>query len=157
MKSTKQKLYCYVDETGQDTEGDLFVVSLVVTGDERDELLKLCESIEKKSGKGKFKWGKARQEYRLEYLKLIFSNNSFKRKLRYSVFRDTRDYDLATIVGIAKAVRYHEPNDYTASIYVDGLSKTKRQEYGAQLRKLGISNRNVQGVTKDENKSLIEV
>lgn len=52
---SKQKLYCYVDETGQDTEGDLFVVSLVVTGDERDELLKLCESIEKKSGKGKFK------------------------------------------------------------------------------------------------------
>lgn len=61
---------------------------------------------------------------------------------------------MATIVGIAKAVRYHEPNDYTASIYVDGLSKTKRQEYGAQLRKLGISNRNVQGVTKDENNSL---
>lgn len=27
----KQKLYCYVDETGQDTEGRLFLVSVVVT------------------------------------------------------------------------------------------------------------------------------
>lgn len=34
----KQKIYCYVDETGQDTEGDLFLVALVVTGQERDVL-----------------------------------------------------------------------------------------------------------------------
>ena len=26
------KLYCYVDETGQDTQGCLFLVAVVVTG-----------------------------------------------------------------------------------------------------------------------------
>ena len=30
-----QKLYCYVDETGQNTEGDLFVVSIVLTEKEK--------------------------------------------------------------------------------------------------------------------------
>lgn len=41
MKAVKQKLYCYVDENGQDTKGDIFIVSIVVTGKERDELLVL--------------------------------------------------------------------------------------------------------------------
>ncbi len=31
------KLFCYVDETGQDTQGRLFVVAVVVTGSEREE------------------------------------------------------------------------------------------------------------------------
>lgn len=52
--TAKQKLYCYVDENGQDTKGDIFIVSVVVTGKERDRLLNLCEEIEVESGKGKF-------------------------------------------------------------------------------------------------------
>lgn len=47
MKS-KQKLYCYVDESGQDTKGKLFVVGIVVTGNEKEELsplLRLADAI----------------------------------------------------------------------------------------------------------------
>ena len=150
-----KKLYCYVDETGQDTEGKLFIVSIVVTGEERDELFKLCEEIEKDSGKGKFKWGKAEKNKRSVYLKRIFKTKIFKSKLRYSVFRNLRDYDLATIVAVSKAVHFKEPTlGYTTLVYVDGLSKSKRREYGSQLRKLGIPTRKVQGVTKDENNAL---
>jgi hypothetical protein len=46
--STTQKLYCYVDETGQDTKGDLFLVALVITGSERDEVLREAERIEER-------------------------------------------------------------------------------------------------------------
>lgn len=154
MKDTKQKLYCYVDENGQDTKGDIFIVSVVVTSRERDELLTLCEKIEKESGKGKFKWGKAESTRRLNYLKDIFARRNFRRKLRYSVYRGKTDYDLATIMGIAKAIHLNEPKNYTTLIYVDGLAKTKRHEYGSELRKLGVHTRKVQGVTKDENNSL---
>jgi hypothetical protein len=63
-----QKLYCYVDETGQDTEGRLFVVAVVVIGLEKDRLLQLCEDMESISGKGKFKWGKAGYRQRMVYL-----------------------------------------------------------------------------------------
>jgi len=35
-----QKLYCYVDESGQDTEGEISFVSIVITGTERDGLHK---------------------------------------------------------------------------------------------------------------------
>ena len=152
---TVKKLYCYVDETGQDTQGKLFVVSVVVANNERDALMKLCEKIEKESGKGKFKWGKAEKKLRLDYVKRIFETKIFKGKLRYSVFRDTKDYDLATIVAVSKAIHFKEPaQGYTTLVYVDGLSKSKRHEYGSQLRKLGVPTRKVRGVTKDENNAL---
>jgi len=157
MKPVKQKLYCYVDESGQDTKGDVFIVSVVVTGNERDELLRVCEEIEKESGKQKDKWGRSKPKRRLDYIKLIFSNKIFKEKLRYSIYHDQINYDMTTIVGIAKAVHYKEPKEYATIVYVDGLRKTKRQEYGSELRKLGIPTRKVQGVTKDENNSLIRL
>ncbi len=46
-----QKLYCYVDETGQDTQGALFLVALVIVGQEREKLRKLLRSLEGRSGK----------------------------------------------------------------------------------------------------------
>lgn len=157
-RSSIKKLYCYVDESGQDTKGDIFIVSIVVTGSERDELLKLCEGIEIKSGKGKFKWGKAENKRRLDYLKSIFSSKFFKGKLRYCVYKQQVNYDMATIMGIAKAVHFREPpRNYTALFYIDGLRKTKRHQYGSELRKLGIHTKKVQGVTKDENNALIRL
>ncbi len=43
---TIKKLYCYVDESGQDTKGDIFVVSVVVTDDNRDEIVKMAKRNE---------------------------------------------------------------------------------------------------------------
>lgn len=154
---TKQKLYCYVDESSQDTKGDIFIVSVVVTGKERDDLLQLCEEIEEKSGKRKDKWGKAKYKRRLDYIKQVILNKSFKEKLRYSIYREQPGYDLATITGIAKAVHFKEPDQYTTLVYVDSLSKNKRQKYGSELRKLGVPTRKVQGINKDESNALIRL
>ena len=149
------KLYCYVDENGQDTEGRIFIVSVVLTSNKRDALLRICEKLEKESGKGKFKWGKAQHKFRLEYLRRVFTNRSFKEVLRYSVFHNTHDYDLATIMGIAKAVNWKKPTQsYTTLVYIDGRGKTKRHKYGSELRKLGVFTHKVQGVAKDENSPL---
>ncbi len=150
-----QKFYCYVDENGQDTKGRIFIVAVVVLGSERDELLGACEQLEQDTKKGKFKWGKAEHSRRIEYLHRIFAEGRLKGSLRYSVFHQTTDYDMATIVAIAKAVHSGKPKTpYTTLIYVDGLSKTKRHEYSRELRKLGIPTRKVQGVAKDENNAL---
>jgi len=63
------KLYCYVDESGQDTGGRIFVVAIVGTGENRDKLLDLCEKLEKVSGKRRDKWGRAKHERRMQYLR----------------------------------------------------------------------------------------
>ena len=54
----KSKLYCYVDESGHDTLGRIFIVSVVVVKREKDELLGFCELCEKESGKKGTKWRK---------------------------------------------------------------------------------------------------
>lgn len=73
-------------------------------------------------------------------------------------FRSPKLYDTATIEGIAHAVKWHKPTvQFTTLIYIDGLAKTKRHNYGAMLRHLGIPTRKVQGVPKDENNALIRL
>jgi len=153
-----KKIYCYVDESGQDTKGDLFVVSVVLTQKERDEFQKQLEKLEKNSGKGKLKWSRAKLEAKLTYLNLVLSFFKNKKGLLFSVFRDTTDYDLATIMSISKAIYFGKPKErYKALIYVDALSKTKRMRYGSELRKLGIHTGKVQGVTKEANNPMIRL
>ena len=147
-----QKLYCYVDETGQETVGAIFIVSIVVIDKEKDQLLKLCEQLETLSGKHKDKWGATKHDRRMRYLRHIFADDRFKGKLRYSLFRHTREYDASSVEAIAKAVLWDKPvKSYTSIIYVDGLSKTKRRDYAVALRRFGIPIRKVMGVAKDES------
>jgi len=158
MPMPVKKLYCYVDENGQDTKGKVFIVSVVVTGSERDELLEVCEEFEVKSRKGRVKWRKSSYKSRVEYMTLLLADKRFKGKLRYEVFKDTKLYDTATIEGIAHAIKWRKPTEqFTTLIYVDGLAKTKRHDYGAMLRHLGIPTHKVQGVAKDENNALIRL
>jgi len=154
----KEKLYCFVDETGKDHQSKSFIVAVVVTGKERDSLLKLCESFEKSTRKGKFKWGRAKRNRSLAYFRAILADSRFHNALRYAIFRKTTDHDSATIEGIARALHWKHPDDYTATIYVDALAKTKCREYSIRLRRLGASlEKQVRGVRKDENNALIRL
>ena len=45
MKKTKKKLYAYVDESGQDTKGLVFVVSVLILEKEREEISEELEKI----------------------------------------------------------------------------------------------------------------
>lgn len=150
-----KKLYCYIDENGQDTKGDIFIVAVVVTEENRDQLLILCEQLEQVSGKRKDKWGASKHDRRMRYINHIFADERFKGILRYEVFKKTLDYDSSTITAIVSAVKWDKPKgQFTTLVYVDGLSKTKRREYGARLRHMGLPVKRVRGVRKDETNSL---
>jgi len=156
-----QKLYCYVDESGQDTVAQqgrepIFVVAVVVLEKNRDELAALCEDYEKVSGKGKFKWGRAKREERLRYLRLIFADHRLRDSLRFTVFSDVKKkFDDATLAAIARAVLWKIPKrPYAANVYIDGLAKAHRADYRRTLRYLGVSMGEVRGVRKDENSAL---
>lgn len=79
---SSNKFYCYVDETGQDTAGGIFIVTVVIPGN-RDEILEHLEKIEAQSGKEKFKWGKADPNKRFSYIETILNQRkiSFKNLL----------------------------------------------------------------------------
>lgn len=104
METTKQKLYCYVDETGQDTQGALFVVSVAVTKEDREELREFLAKTEETSGKGKTKWVKTRKEYKIAYLGKVLAQKDFRHKIFYSLSKETKNYREITLITIASAI-----------------------------------------------------
>ena len=147
----------YVDESGQDTRGKLFVVAIVAV-ENSDEFRQYCESFEVSSGKGKVKWRSAQRERRLAYLRAVISGAaSLGVTLFYSVSRRTTDYDSVTIDGVAKVTRRLRVPGARVYVYVDGLAKSKCNVYKNRLRRLSCPVKKVIRIAKDENEPLVRL
>lgn len=156
-ESRKKKLYCYVDETGQDTRGGLFVVALVVSDEERDVLATQAERLEQRTGKGLAKWRKAVFGKKVEYIKAVLASPLFQGSLFFASYENTSAYLDLTILSTARAVLHKVGNaEYKATIIVDGLRASEVAHFAAALRQLRISVRKVRGM-KDESNSLIRL
>lgn len=155
MKKTKHTIYCYADETGQDTEGRLFAVSVLVTESEQSNLLKKLEAIERRSGKGVIKWKKSRPKSRKAYIQGVAQLKPLEGSLFVTIYRDSKDYLEHTADAIAKALR-QRPGD-RAIIYVDALSDAEQQRLKRQLRPSVKIPTQVRGVRKEENNTFIRL
>jgi Protein of unknown function (DUF3800) len=151
----KVKLYCYADETGQDTKGDLFIVVVIILQGEKDELERYLENIEIQSGKGRRKWIKSRDKEKFTYLSLFQMNQQFHRSVFYSEYDSTTEYERMTVETIENAINQylvqHTIADYKATIVIDGLSQKVEQRVAASLRKAGLQIRKVRGEKDDSN------
>lgn len=152
-----QKLYCYVDETGQDTLGQLFIVSVVVAEEERERLNQILERIEESTNKGRVKWLKAKDEARVEYIRRVLTSPVFKGKLAFASYQNTTDYLPRTVLTTARAITLHAEADYKATVFVDGLPKSQTRWFGRELRHLRIRTKKVRGVRKEEASPLIRL
>jgi hypothetical protein len=156
VKSAKQKIYCYVDETGQDTKGSLFLVAVVVSqqGD-KEKLEQTLIEIEKQSRKRMRKWQKTRRERKISYITKLIESNALRRNVFYSHYKQTKEYFDLTIATTAKAILQKARQPYIVRIWVDGLKKSERFIFKAGLRKFAISVDKVQGVKNEQNNALI--
>ena len=132
-----QKLYAYVDEAGQHTEGRLFVVAVVVidSTDERERLAQLLLNIETVSRKRLQKWRNSRHEERFAYMTAILTNSTFKGLLFYQMYFSSREYVQMTVQTTASAIRTVALADYKATILVDGLPDSQKHAFGNALRR----------------------
>ncbi len=151
-----QKLYCYVDETGQDTAGDLFLVSVVIAGQEHERVRRGAEQVEQVSGRGNLKWHKTSFKSRLRYLEALLGNPLFVGTCYFAHYRDTRLYTDMTVLVTAKAILHKARVDYKATILVDGLRRNEVRRFATGLRQLNIRVRKVRG-TRDESDALIRL
>lgn len=151
------KLYCYVDETGQDTRGDLFIVSVVVTDQEREQFRQICGAIERDSRKGQRKWIKTTYNRRLAYIRQVLEEPILRGKLSFAVYHQGRNYTSMTVQTIARALNATGETDYRATVFIDGLPRPMEQSVGLELRRSGIHAKKVKGVKKDENDALIRL
>lgn len=150
-----QKLYCYVDETGQDTQGSLFLVSVVITIDDtRDQAITLCETIEQVTGKGRRKWIKSRPTQRIAYIEQILQAAIFHGRLTFAVYYNTKAYLPLTIQTIARAIHAQPTPSDKVTVLIDGLPQAHQREVGTTLRHQGIPIRKVRGIRDEENDAL---
>ncbi len=151
-----QKLYCYVDESGQDTKGRFFVVSVVVLEENRNQMLQELEKIETESGKKYIKWHKARHLFREIYFEKIAQTALFANTIFFETFTNGDYYLKMTSYTTAKAIlKKAQKKSYTASIYIDGFNKKEVAVFSEEIRALRINKRKVRGVKRDENNAFI--
>jgi len=153
----KQKLYAYVDESGQDTEGGIFVVSIVVLENERDAVRQRLEEIEQRTGKGAVKWHKSKHEFRRAYIEALAALLELRHRAFVEVFYDTKQYLDLTALATAKAILKNARPPYKVTVFVDGLSIAGVAVFSRTLRDLHIQTRKIRGVRKDENDALIRL
>lgn len=151
-----QKLYCYVDESGQDTAGKFFLVSVVIIAEEREKLRSVLKEIERESGKGIKKWMKSTRKQKHAYVKAVFQHSNFEGTLYYSEYFNTRTYVDLIILTTAKSIHEHKKVFSEAVIFVDGLKRPERHHFAAGVRKLNIRVRKVRGI-KDEADEFIRL
>jgi hypothetical protein len=165
MSETKtRKLYCYVDETGQDTKGNFFIVVAVVIDDERDQLNRHLQEVERSSGIGKKKWVRAKRVSgsRNEYL-MSAASGELNSKVFYRTYARTGTgaFEHLTVLAVAQAVsQYRDLNkvgdNYRVSIMIDGLKPAEEARVGKSLRQLGIHSRKVRG-GRDESEPILQL
>jgi hypothetical protein len=150
------KAFCYVDESGQDTKGVLFIVAIVTSGQEKEHLRQVCEEIEQASLKGQRKWTKTAYDRRLAYIRQALERPIFAGKLSFAVYRDTQDYATLTVKAIAAALSTKGAAEHDVTVLIDGLPRSQEQVVGLQLRRHGVNAKKVRGL-KDENDALIRL
>jgi hypothetical protein len=151
------RLYAYLDESGQETEGRIFVVGAVIVGNDHDEMIGLLEVIEARSGKRHLKWHHARPVFRQAYMQELVNLARLQGCLFFSVFPHTRRYHAATAEAAARAIRLKAGGRYKVTVLVDGLRKTERRAFAHDLRTARVTPYKVRGVLKEENNALIRL
>lgn len=156
MKS-KQKLYCYVDETGQDAGSNFFVVVSIVNGEDQNQIRNELLRIEELSKVHKRKWFNSRSPAKEEFLQTVIKSRLAKGDLYYGKFKKPLPFFLPLLEIVEKAIKDKAGNKpYIAIVYVDGIDKKKARELTGGLRLKGIKLEYVRS-TRDESEPIIRL
>lgn len=151
-----QKLYCYVDETGQDTHGAFFLVAVVIAAEERERLQVALEQIEQQSKKGRLKWQKTAFARRIAYLNALLTTSLLHGKVFFAHYAQTKAYLDLTVYTTAKAILKRAEGAYQTVVWVDGLGKSEARRFERGLRGLKVKVRKVRGL-REESDSLLRL
>lgn len=152
----KQKIYCYVDETGQDVGSVFFIVVAVIVADNSNTVRELLIKIERMGKIGVAKWHKLRNEDRIQFLSAILEIRNVEFKIYFGQYRKNLSFFLPLVETIDKSIKDYAPKDYKAIVCVDGIDKQKAQELTMVLRDKGINLKYVR-TARDQSEPLIRL
>lgn len=154
------KVYYFVDESGQHTQGDFFTVAVVIVRGSglRDKVEQELLRVEKKVRKGTLKWTKTNYEKKQNYLRSVINIVGLENSFFYSIYFDTQDYVQSTVDTVTKSIQQQVTSmgKCESVVIVDGLNKAEKQHFARKLRKKGVVDGKVRGA-KDENNAWIRL
>lgn len=142
-----RKYYCYVDETGQDTRGEFFLVSVVlVQATPREKLKNKLLRLEARSGKESLKWNGSGFEARICYLSGLLKIRELYGCLHFYYVNNSLDYSNIKAHAIVRALQ-NITQQYKVTILIDGFLTNKEKLIISQtLRKSEIRYRKIRGL-----------
>lgn len=152
------KIYCYVDESGLDVGSVMFIVAVVITGDNCHELAALCQIIERETGKHP-KWKKSSDETGIAFIQRLFYECDNEMQIYYAIRSRPDNFINATADIIVDAILTHSRKlgqSMRATVLYDGLARSKEVEVGARIRRQGAKAEHVRGIA-DDHEQLIRV
>lgn len=142
-----QKLYCYVDESGQDTKGQFFVVGVVVVVETEareaveQQLLRLERRVKKRTD-----WRHTSPTIKKAYLKAVLKLSELKGHLTYNIFKGTQDYDQLIAHTLIQAIHITTKQPVQVTISIEGeLNDKKKSRITKALRAAQVRYRAVRG------------
>ena len=151
-----QKLYCYVDESGQDPLSEIFIVVAVVSSRDQEFLRTELSTVESMAKTGHRKWHKSKSARRLKYLELVLQKKICRGEIYFGKYRKPLPYFLPLLETLEKAIMDSGVKEYRAIVYVDGIDKKKAAELTNALRIRGINLELVRS-RRDESEPLIRL
>lgn len=121
----KLTINTYTDESGQDTQGKIFIVcTIIIPSDKESHLESNLKAIEIKSRKTK-KWYESGNKKRNAYVKLILEDQLLTNlEIFCSIYENKKDYITLTSAHIAKAIlSCTKDKKYIAKIFIDKMDK----------------------------------
>ena len=153
---SKQKLYCFVDETGQDDRSKFFIVVTVISSDEVDQLRSLVARLEKQSKVGSKKWHKLRSPERETFLELVLRHQTKLGQVFFGQYEKPLPFFLPMLETLTKAILSIAQEEHQVVVYVDGIDKKKSHELTNALRLKGVKTKLVRSA-RDESEPLIRL
>lgn len=150
MINHPRRLYCYVDETGQDTRSKSFIVVTVIVISDTNRTRRLLKNIEEISGKVQHKWTKTTVTRRVSYCQKVIDRHEFVGTIFYSRFLKPTEYPDSTYLAIAQALKKAScGSPFQAYVFIDGLPLYERQRASRYLRSFNKGIKKVRGLRDD--------
>ncbi len=159
MSLIKQKIYCYVDESGQDSKSREFIaVAIIVPRKMRETGQRQLINLEKSMKTFGLKWHKTKLDRALNYLKAVVDQKIAKGQTYIGYFKKPTPYFFPIVDTIENAIKETMQNNkaYQATIYIDGNDKKKSLEVTNVLRSHGIRLHRVRSA-RDESEPMIRL
>ncbi len=146
-------LATFTDESGQETEGKMFVVCTVICNSKKyDFIEKTLEKVEKESGKH-LKWNDVSDLRKSKYVETLLKYRVLDQvKIYLSVYEDRKDYTTLVAANIVKSIITHAKGQkYSAKVFVDLTNKAETTKIRKEINYYKVKYRKVRGISEESN------